>query len=189
MNAPIVVYDACVLFSAQLRDLLMRLALADLCAARWTEEILDEWARSVIEKHLAILPASIARCRVLMNAHLGEAIVTGYEHIVQKFTLPDPDDRHVLAAAIHCDAKAIVTFNLRDFPESVLQPLGIEAIHPDDFVLRLMQNDISGVCEAIRIQREQLNKPPVSIDAFLAKLERQGLPQTAAILRTLSDQL
>lgn len=187
MSAPIVVYDACILFSAQLRDLLMRLALADLCTARWTEEILDEWERCVTAKRSAVLPASLARCRVLMNAHIGEALVAGYEYAVQKLTLPDPDDRYVLAAAIHCHAKAIITFNLKDFPESVLLPLGIEAIHPDDFVLRLLQSDLHRVCEVIRIQRAMMNKPPVSFGAFLAKLERQGLLRSATILRTLPD--
>ncbi len=187
MNTPIVVYDACVLFSAQLRDLLMRLALADLCAARWTEEILDEWERSVTGKRSAVSTTSLTRCRVLMNTHIGEALVTGYEYAVQKLTLPDPNDRHVLAAAIHCQAKAIITFNLKDFPESVLLPLGIEAIHPDDFVLRLLQNDLLRVCEVIRTQRAMLTKPPVSFGAFLANLECQGLPQSSAILRTRSD--
>jgi predicted nucleic acid-binding protein len=187
MNAPIVVYDACVLFSAQLRDLLMRLALADLCAARWSDEILDEWSRSVTEKHENVTAQSVARCRELMNRHIGEALVIGYESLVPTLELPDPDDRHVLAAAIHAQAKAIITFNLKDFPESSLSPLGIEAIHPDDFLLRLLQSEPSTVCAVIREQRAQLTKPAVDAEAFLARLERQGLPQACAILRTMSS--
>ncbi|CAN5221576.1 PIN domain-containing protein [soil metagenome] len=186
---PVVLYDACVLYSAQLRDLFMRLTLADLCLARWTDEILNEWSRATSEKHPHVSVESVARCRTLMNEHAPDALVTGYESLVPTLSLPDPNDCHVLAAAIHAQARVIVTFNLKDFPEEVLSFHGIEAVHPDEFLFRLIQNNLASVCAVVKSQRVVLKKPPIDADAFLNRLERQGLPQTAAILRTVSGLL
>jgi hypothetical protein len=107
--ARIVLYDACVLYPAPLRDLLMQLAVADLFQARWTKEIHDEWTRNLLADRPDIKPASLARCRELMNRHVSDCLVTGYEALRPTLTLPDPDDRHILAAAIHGQAGAIVT--------------------------------------------------------------------------------
>jgi hypothetical protein len=109
--AQIVLYDACVLYPAPLRDLLMQLALADQFQARWTDQIHGEWTRNVLADRPDITPASLARCRRLMD-----------EPLIPTLTLPDPDDRHILAAAIHGEAEQIVTFNLGDFPASALGP-------------------------------------------------------------------
>ena len=136
--ALIVLYDACVLYPAPLRDLLVRLALADLFQARWTAEIHDEWTRNVRANRPDISPASLVRCRELMDQHVPDCLVTGYESLIPTLSLPDPDDRHVLAAAIHGRAGLIVTFNLKDFPSSVLEPYGVQAIHPDEFVVRFL---------------------------------------------------
>ena len=189
MSGPIVVYDACVLFSAQLRDLMMHPALAGLCSARWTDEILDEWTRSILAKHAGVSPESVARCRTFMNSHIGDALVVGYEYRTPTLTLPDPDDRHVLTAAIHGRATAIVTFNLKDFPDEILSKYGIEAIHPDEFVAGLLMSRPTEVVEAIRTQRLQLTRPPVDVEAFLTRLERQGLPRTVTLLSQFADQL
>ena len=156
----------------------MRLTLADLCAARWSEEILDEWARNLAEKHKNVSPASIARCRELMNQHAQDALVAGYEPIVPSLELPDADDRHVLATAIHCKARAIVTFNLKDFPEAALATHGIEAIHPDDFLLRLLQSDLAGVCDVVRVSRRV--EEPCKCRGLPQSVGQRGLGQTAA---------
>ena len=139
---------------------MMHPALAGLCSARWTDEILDEWTRSILAKHAGVSPESVARCRTFMNSHTGDALVVGYEYRTPTLTLPDPDDRHVLAAAIHGRATAIVTFNLKDFPDEILSTYGIEAIHPDEFVVRLLMSRPTEVVEAIRTQRLQLTRPP-----------------------------
>src|SRR4051794_38652814 len=124
--ARIVLDDACVLYPAPLRDLLMQLALTDLFQARWTDAIHDEWTRSVLADRPDIKPESLARCRELMDRHVPDSLVTGYEPLIPTLILPDPDDRHVLAAAIHAKAELIVTFNLSDFPASVLSGYGIQ---------------------------------------------------------------
>ena len=126
----IVLYNACVLYPAPLRDLLMRLALTGLFQARWTDRIHDEWTRNVLADRPDITAASLARGRGLMDQHVPDSLVTGYEPLIATLTLPDPDDRHVLAAAVHGGAGFIVTFNLSDFPASVLSQYHIEAIDP-----------------------------------------------------------
>ena len=102
-------------------------------------------------------------------------------------TLPDSDDRHVLAAAIRSSTNVIVTFNLDDFPLETLKKWGIEAQHPDDFINHLLNLAPHLVCAATKRQRESLKNPPVSVDDFLAALERQGLAQTVAELRRFAD--
>lgn len=128
-----VVYDANVLYPAPLRDLLMRLALTDLFKAHWTTSIHNEWIEALLRqgKHTR---KKLEHVRDLMDAHVKDALVTGYEPLIEGLSLPDPNDRHVLAAAIVCGADAIVTFNQEDFPADTLKPYGIDVIHPDDFI-------------------------------------------------------
>ena len=121
------VYDACVLHPAPLRDLLLRVALTDLFRARWTEQIHAEWIRSVLERRTDLKPEQLARTRELMDASIHDCLVTGHEGLVEQLKLPDPHDRHVLAAAIRCQAGVIVTYNLSDFPPVALDPHGIAA--------------------------------------------------------------
>jgi len=97
--------------------------------------------------------------------------------------LPDPKDRHVLAVAIHTQSALIVTFNLKDFPQSVLQPYEIEAVLPDEFVVRLIQLAPRPVLQAARNHRSDLIRPPKTVDEYHATLEKQGLPKTVAFLR------
>jgi predicted nucleic acid-binding protein len=123
-------FDACVLYPAPLRDLLMRLATTELFRAQWSGAIHDEWIRSVLEQRPE-LRAQLARTRQLMDAHVMDSLVTGYERLIETLDLPDPDDRHVLAAAIAGGADVLVTKNLKDFPADRLAPFGIEAQHPD----------------------------------------------------------
>ncbi len=93
-------YDACVLYPASLRDLLMHLALTDLFRARWTNAIHDEWIQALRETRPDLKPEQLERTRQLMNAHVRDCLVTGFEGLIPALTLPDPGDRHVLAAAI-----------------------------------------------------------------------------------------
>lgn len=102
-------YDACVLYLAPIRDVLMHLALADLYRARWTNAIHDEWIRSVLKDRPGLTRAQLERTRDLMNAHARDALIRDFEDLVPSLSLPDPDDRHVLAAAIRGRADVIVT--------------------------------------------------------------------------------
>jgi hypothetical protein len=184
MDHPVTaVYDANVLYPAPLRDLLIRLAQAGLVRARWTETIHDEWARNVLANNPHVTPERLARTRSLMNAAVRDCLVTGYEELVGSLTLPDPDDRHVLAAAIRGGADVIVTFNLADFPGEALGRFGLEAQHPDDFLGSLLDLAPGVVCTAVKAQRESLRNPPKTAEELLATLEAQGLTQAVARLR------
>ncbi|MGH7140288.1 MAG: hypothetical protein ACREHD_31515, partial [Pirellulales bacterium] len=95
----------------------------------------------------------------------------------------------VLAAAIRAGADVIVTANLVDFPPEALQQHGVEVQHPDDFIMGLLDAAPEAVCEAARRQRASLKNPPLDVDAYLASLERQGIPKTVATLRGFADRL
>jgi hypothetical protein len=186
---PIVLYDACVLYPAPLRDLLMQLALTDMFQARWTDQIHDEWTRSVLADRPDVTPESLARCRRLMDEHVPDSLVTGYEALIPTLALPDPDDRHVFAAAIHGGAELIVTFNLSDFPASILERFHLEAVHPDEFIARLWDEDPGAVLHAARLHRASLQRPPKTVPEYLATLEKCGLSETAARLRLQEDAI
>ena len=187
MNQFTAIFDACVLYPAPLRDLLMHLALTDLFCAKWTDAIHAEWMRSVLKSRPDLTQVQLERTRQLMNAHILDCLVTDYEALIPVLTLPDPDDRHVLAAAIRSSADIIVTFNLGDFPQESLKKWGIEAQHPDDFINHLLDLAPHIVCAAAKRHRESLKNPPKNADEFLAALERQGLAQTVAKLRRFAD--
>jgi hypothetical protein len=182
-------YDACVLYPAPLRDLLMHLAMTDLFRARWTDRIHDEWMRNVLANRPDLKRRQLERTRRLMDAHVLDCLVTGYEGLVDGLNLPDPDDRHVLAAAIRAGADLIVTFNVRDFPPEALEPLGVEAQHPDVFVTQLLDVDAPSVCAAARRQRQSLKNPPKTVQEFIECLAQQQIPQTVARLLEFSGLL
>jgi predicted nucleic acid-binding protein len=175
-------YDACVLYPAPLRDLLMWLALTDLFRAKWTDAIHDEWIRNVLKDRPDLTRTQLERTRDLMNANVRDCLVTGYEDLIEAVVLPDSEDRHVLAAAIRGRADVIVTFNLADFPPDVLQQYGVEAQHPDEFVAHLLSLAPTVVYQAVKSQREALNNPPRTAEQLLETLERQQLVQTVAHL-------
>jgi hypothetical protein len=114
-----------------------------------------------------------------------DALVEGYEDLIPTLSLPDENDRHVVAAAIRGQAQVIVTMNLKDFPSEVLQQYEIEALHPDEFILQLIDLAPNVVMDAAEAHRRSLKNPPKSIEEFLASLEAQGLPKSVAALRTL----
>jgi len=171
-------YDACVLYPAPLRDLLMRLALTDLYRARWTDRIHDEWIDALLKRRTDLNRETLERTRALMNSHVRDCLVTGYESLIDALDLPDPSDRHVLAAAIRTRAHVIVTFNLDDFPTDYLAQYGIAAQHPDEFITHLLDLSPPAVCAAAKRQRESLRHPPKSVDDFLSALANQHLPET-----------
>lgn len=97
--------------------------------------------------------------------------------------LPDADDRHVLAAALATGADYIATANLKDFPAGVLKPLGVEAIHPDDFLHRRFEQDAGLVLAAFTKMRARRRSPPLTAEALIDALARSGLPRIANDLR------
>jgi hypothetical protein len=110
-------------------------------------------------------------------------LVVGYQDLIPSLTLPDANDRHVLAAAICAGADVIVTYNLKDFPTTTLEQYGIEAQHPDEFISHLIDLAPPVICAAVKRQRMSLKNPPQSVEELLSAYERQGLAKTVAELR------
>jgi hypothetical protein len=181
----VAVYDACVLYPAPIRDLLLRIANSGIVRARWTERILDECFRSIGDRRPDLAAESLRRTRRLMCDAIPDCIVVDYERMESILDLPDVDDRHVLAAAIRTNAQAIVTFNLRDFPATVLARFDIEANHPDDFVLKCIDLDPGAMSECVINQALALKQPLVTVQELLDTLSRLRLAQSAARLREL----
>lgn len=185
----VVVLDANVLYPAQLRDLLMRLAVEGLIRVHWTDEIHEEWTLAVRARHPDVALEQLARTRALMERALPAARVTGYRRRLGQVALPDPDDRHVVAAALKAGASAIVTFNVQDFPAEALASYGLEAVHPDAFVRALYEAESARVVEVARRHRATLRRPPLTVAEYLAVLERAGLERTAEVLRAHPSEL
>ncbi len=120
-----------------------------------------------------------------MNAAVRDSLVTGYEELIDGLTLPDKDDRHVLAAAVRSGAQVIVTVNLKDFPDDILEEFGIEAQPPDEFVLNLIDLAPGAVAAIVTRQAADLKSPPQSRDQLLETLMTNGLVRSVARLREL----
>ena len=179
-------YDACVLYPAPLRDFLMWLALSGCFRAKWSAEIHGEWKRNLLKNRPDLTAEQLDRTSSLMDQALPDACVTGYENLIGGLSLPDVDDRHVLAAAIRCNASVIVTFNTKDFPREALDSFGIEAQHPDEFVCNLFGLDSAAVIAAAQRQRKQLRMPPMEVVSYLDLLLRLGLVQSSKTLARYS---
>lgn len=178
-----VVYDACVLYPAPLRSFLIHLAMTDLYRARWSQLIHDEWMRNLLEQRSDLTWAQLERVRDLMDKHTRDAVVSGFEPLIDGLLLPDPDDRHVLACAIHSGAEAIITFNSKDFPDHALAQYDIRAIHPDEFISDMLALSPGHVVQAVQNHRKSLKKPPFSISEYLDLLFNQRLPESVSELR------
>ena len=176
------IYDACVLYPAPLRDFLLQLACAGLFRARWTNAIHEEWIRNLLENRPDLDAATLARTRQLMDRAVPDALIRGYEPLIHGLDLPDANDRHVLAAAIHGRGEVIVTFNLKDFPANRLKPHGIRALHPDKFIGEWIVRAPEAVCFAAKFCRHRLKRPPMTASEYIACLARQELDATAAFL-------
>lgn len=177
------VLDACVLYPAPLRDLLLSLASAGLFHARWTPEIEGEWTRNLLANRPDLNLAQLRITQERMTAAIPDCMVTHYEPLIAGLSLPDPDDRHVLAAAIAGHADAIVTVNLKDFPASILATYSLEAQHPDNFVMNQLELREYEALAAIKRMRARLRNPPRSPVEFIDTLQQNGLVQSARRLR------
>ena len=179
----IVIYDANVLYPNTLRDLLIRIAQQPhLVQAKWTGDILDEMLRALQRNRPDLTEEKAARLRDLINGSVRDCLVTGYQPLVQALELPDPDDRHVLAAAIKAGAQLIVTRNRKDFPVKVLAHWDTRPKSPDDFVRDGLR--LAGRMGMRSADRGFTHQTPVTVDDVLGELQRDGLVASAAALRS-----
>lgn len=178
-----VVYDANVLYPSTLRDLLIRIAQAGLVQAKWTNQILDETFEHLATNRPDLDTDKLQRTRELMCQAVRDCLVTDYEPLMDALALPDPDDRHVLAAAIKARAQVIVTHNLKDFPAAVLEQWNVEAKHPDDFLLDQIDLNRQAVYGAVQRIADSWRNPAGTIHDVLASLHRDGMVETVAVLQ------
>jgi predicted nucleic acid-binding protein len=175
--------DANVLYSAPLTDLLLRIAAVDVFRLKWSADIHDEWMGNLSANRPDLPHERIARRCELMDQHARDVLVEGYAPLIPSLTLPDPNDRHVLAAAIVGRVDLIVTYNRSDFPAAVVAPYGIDVQHPDEFLSYQFDLAPALILSVIRDLRAGLTRPPISPDDYLNVLARQGLPTLVARLR------
>lgn len=189
MAALVAVYDACILHSEPLRDFMVQLSLSDAMRVHWSNQIHDEWQRSVRRRKPEIEQAKLDRVRALMDKANPGGLVEGYESFIDTLTLPDPNDRHVLAAAIKIKADYIVTTNMRHFPQTSLEPYGIIPLHPDDFVLCILSSYPEDVYKTAKFCRARRKNPPCTAEEYIKMLELQEMVNTAEMLRRAKDLL
>lgn len=180
--------DACVLYPLAMADALMSLATTGLFAAKWTSRIEAEWIRA-LEENRPDLRGRLGYRRDQMREAVPDWEVgeRAWTLCARGLALPDPDDVHVLAAALAGHADCIVTANLKDFPSDVTAPLGIEVIHPDQFIVAQWDLDQLVAVAAFKRMRARWKKPQASADDFAAAMERGGLPATAQRLREAAE--
>jgi predicted nucleic acid-binding protein len=178
----IAVLDACVLYPAPLRDLLLHFANFNFYQPRWSDEIQTEWIRNLLQNRPDLNKRQLNSTVALMNNSFPNANVVRYEYLIPSLTLPDANDRHVLAAAIHSQASFIVTFNLKDFPTSRVKRHDIEVLHPDLFVMNLIDLNPDLSFGAFKYQVSCLKNPSFSEEEVLGSLERCGLVKSVARL-------
>lgn len=183
----VAVFDACILYPFHLRNIIVQAAVDRLVEARWTDAIHDEWMRNLAGG--ASIPIERLRAtRQLMNDALPGATVVGYEALIPTVGLPDPDDRHVVAAAIAAGASVILTWNLRDFPAAALKKHGLRRQTPDAFLAELYDRAPDLTVGSLANARRNLSKSRVSASDFVDTLDHQKLGQLATRLRSrLSD--
>lgn len=179
----VVLYDANVLYPDALRDVLIRVGRRQRLnlRVRWTDRILDEMVANVVENNEHIDTRAMDRTRDLMCRAIPDCLITGYEGLIESLSLPDPDDRHVLAAAIRGQAQAIVTYNVRDFPAEAVASYDIEVLHPDAFLSDLVEFHPATIVEVLNDSVRGLRRPPVSLRQRLAHLR-----DTAQLVRTVA---
>ena len=182
---PVALYDANVLYPAPLRDLLMQLAYDEVIQAHWTNQIHDEWIRNVSADRPDLKLQKLQAVAQLMDSSVEGALIHGFEALIETLTLPDPNDRHILAAAIHAKAQVIVTNNLKDFPSAVLAPFGIQARNADNFILGVLETNQAAVIQVLRTIQSRLRKPPVAMAEYLATLEQVGLKKSIEVIKAL----
>jgi predicted nucleic acid-binding protein len=179
------VLDANVLYPVSIRDYLLNLATEGLYDPVWTPEIHDEWIRNLLLNRPDLKRKQLQATSKAMNKAFPAANVINVQSIVNRLTLPDPDDRHVLAAAIKGQAQVIITANLKDFPETLLAQHHIRVEHPDNFILSCIERDHQKGMRALEEQIAVLRNQPMTLEEVLRSMERNQLIKSVAKLRSL----
>lgn len=170
-----VILDACVLYPAPLRDLLLSLAANDLFIPKWSPDIHNEWIHNLLKNRPDLKLEQLLSTKNAMNAAFPDSNVEGYSHLIPSISLPDDNDRHVVAAARNSAVDLIVTFNIKDFPLRSISQFNITAQHPDDFLLKVFDLHPNLFMDAFNSQVSRLTNPSMTKVQVLQNLEKCGL--------------
>lgn len=174
--------DANVIYSITLTDVLLTLAEHDLFLPLWSPNVLQE-AQEAASRTLPDAAQQAFRKRlIMMDQAFPESSIHVEESEWSQFDLPDPDDRHVLAAAAQGQADALATRNIKDFPQKLLDSFSIQVITPDDLLCVLLRRNPEATANAIRELIDSRHRPPINIPDFAKRLERSGATQFAAAI-------
>jgi len=178
-----VLCDACVLYPTVMREVLMGAASAGFFKPFWSERILEEWARAA--RKIGPTGEMQARAEIaLLRANWPDASVQLQEGTLARLWLPDPNDIHVLAAAITCSADVILTLNAKDFPRHTLSEEGLKRTDPDalmyQFYLEAPER-IAGVAQSVQQEAERLAGAPQDIRKLLKKARLPRLAKALAL--------
>jgi predicted nucleic acid-binding protein len=176
--------DACVLHKAYLRDLLLRLAEAETYRPLWSQDVLQEVRASLVRREFA--EDSVDYTIGEMVREFEDACVEGYEALIPVMTSPDPDDRHVMAAAVRGLAAVIVTDNVKDFPAASTEPYQIEVKTSDEFLLDQLDLHPEVVLQTLSEQVQDYERPHRDLASLLERLEREGVARFATEARQLA---
>ncbi|TQL01514.1 PIN domain-containing protein [Cellulomonas sp. SLBN-39] len=175
------VLDANVLVPVALADVLLGAAEAGLYRPLWSARILDEVRAAVVRVRPHLDPSRVDARLHAMNSAFDDALVHGWEALVDGIVLGgDPDDRHVVAAAIRGGAEAVVTANLSDFPPAPMAELGLHALSADEFLLDLVDLDESAMVHVVWSRAAAKTRPPTTPTQVLRALHRAGAVGFAA---------
>ena len=173
-----VLIDACVLYPTVMREVVLGVAGEGLFAPRWSPRILEEWARAA--RKIGPEGETIARGEIAaITARFPRATVQIPQGLEARLWLPDPNDIHVLAAAVGCSADAIMTVNAKDFPRGELAEQGLERVDPDGFLVDLAGSHadvVQRVGEAVLDEARRLSCEPWEMRKLMrkARLPRLG---------------
>lgn len=187
-NPFVAVLDANVLYPFRIRDVLLTFSQHGLFRARFTDCIINEWVRSLIGNKPGAA-ASVRAQEKIIREKFSECFVSGYQHLINGLVLPDPDDRHVLAAAIRCSAQVIVSWNAKHFPADILAKHDVELLTPDDFLVNTFDIYPTDCAQALKAVRTRYNNPQFNPSQFLMDLTRNNLPKLAAVSRQYIEYL
>ncbi|MCL2463490.1 MAG: PIN domain-containing protein [Micrococcales bacterium] len=176
--------DANVLVPVALADTLLAAAEQELYRPLWSGRILAETRRAILRVHPHLDPSRVDARLHAMNDAFEDALVQDWEPLMAGIQLgADPNDRHVVAAALRGGAEAVATANVRDFPAQAMRALGLHAVSPDDFLLDLADLDERAMVRAIWNQAKAKARPPRTPTEILDSLTAAGVPAFAQRMR------
>jgi len=179
----IVVIDACVLYSAPIRDILLSFTAERLFKVKWSDKIQEEWLQNLLKNRSDLKEANLLKTIKAMNTAFSDANVENFEALIPGINIPDKDDRHVVACTVKCKADLIVTHNLKDFPRKELSKYDIEIQEPDKLISNLIDISAETSCKAFNKMVKRLKSPKKTTDEVLKTIKECGLKKSAKKLR------